>query len=417
MKSWNKMFNYIINIKHRYEQQYGYQYELFQDICLKLGEHKLLNDIKITENDDPSGHFILLKYSLLNGMDDIFQEGHMYREARSLVINLTKEEIVLCPFQKFFNINEIPETNINYVEKLISQADLVEFSDKLDGNMQQYRWYDNHIVYSGSSALSIEKSYQLKRGLDIFNSNIGYLNLIKAHPEYTYIFECILNDGLHIVQYKNESLKLIGARNVNDGSTITYAEVEYLGNLFHIPTTKIDNIDFENALNNLDKYQANEKEGWVIYIRANDNEYRYKLKCNDYVKIHHILDYMNSTNVVIKAIADNYYDDLISKVPAIYRERVSKYCNTIREFLLKKNLMIDAYYNKVKDIQDMKDFAKYVNQFPKSIRGYLYMKKKEKDFNLLKQNIISTTPKYIKYYEIEDFLNEYKEYMNELNNY
>ena len=40
-----------------------------------------------------------------------------YRECRSVVIDIEKECIVLCPFSKFFNINELEETSIENIQK------------------------------------------------------------------------------------------------------------------------------------------------------------------------------------------------------------------------------------------------------------------------------------------------------------
>ena len=54
---------------------------------------------------------------------DLFTNPHsIYREGRSLVINLNTEEIVLCPFRKFFNIDEIEETSMSIVQEQMKTA-------------------------------------------------------------------------------------------------------------------------------------------------------------------------------------------------------------------------------------------------------------------------------------------------------
>ena len=63
------------------------------------------------------------------------------------------EEIVVAPFRKFFNINEIPETSLDVVTKEIQAADLVEITNKLDGSMVSVRWYDGQIFLAGTGCI------------------------------------------------------------------------------------------------------------------------------------------------------------------------------------------------------------------------------------------------------------------------
>lgn len=101
-----------------------------------------------------------------------------------MVIDLEKECIVLAPFAKFFNINELEETNLENVQKRISKAKNVEFSDKLDGSMQSARWYDGRIVMAGSQALDPKASWRLQDGYRMINSLPGYGELLRKYNKY-----------------------------------------------------------------------------------------------------------------------------------------------------------------------------------------------------------------------------------------
>ena len=168
---WNSCHQYLIEQWHQMNHSLSFK-EQFHDSNVSITEY-------INEHKD---HLILVHYLINCG--ELKNSDSKYREARSLVIDLNTEEIVLCPFQKFFNINEIEETQLSTVLSHISSASLVEITDKLDGSMQSYRWYKDHLVYSGSTALDINKSFQLQEGLSYFKDN--YIQLCKDNEDYTF---------------------------------------------------------------------------------------------------------------------------------------------------------------------------------------------------------------------------------------
>ena len=69
----------------------------------------------------------------------------IYRTMRSIVINIDTLEVVTYPFDKFFNLDEMEETNINTIREFIKKAKSIEISDKLDGSMACVRYYNNSI--------------------------------------------------------------------------------------------------------------------------------------------------------------------------------------------------------------------------------------------------------------------------------
>lgn len=85
------------------------QYSEFEDLlsCLELNQYKNL---------------LLLRYGRYsniydgeteNSGEDLWERyDGFYRECRSIVIDVVNDCIVLCPFRKFFNINELEETSL-----------------------------------------------------------------------------------------------------------------------------------------------------------------------------------------------------------------------------------------------------------------------------------------------------------------
>ena len=412
MYTWNDMYNFIMSIKHNCNDKTASLYAM----CRYTDNNDFLSDVNLTELDTDLGHLVLIKYNLLNGMTDIYTNPNsIYREGRSLVINLTTEEIVLCPFRKFFNINEIPETSMKVVAEQIKSAKQIEFSDKLDGSMQQYRWYKNRIVYSGSSSLSIDNSPQLKEGVGMFFSNDHYTQLCKDYPDWTFLFECITESDKHIVNYSANSLSLIGARNVFDGKMMTYHEIVNLAKTYHIPSTTLESTSLNELINKKSSFKACEKEGWVINIINHDGSMnKYKFKCDDYVAIHHLLDQLSSHNTVIKALQNETYDDLIAQVPAEYRDRVDETASIVRKYMKLHNEIISYYYDKVKDITSNKEFALAVNNcVDDNFKKFMFMKRKNQSINVLNKLQGAGSSGHVSFEYIKNFIEKYENMYNE----
>ena len=75
---------------------------------------------------------------------------------------------------------------------------------------------------------------------------------------------------------------------------------------------------FEEILEDVKTIKSDEQEGFVVNIDG----HMIKVKGDDYVQIHRVLSKISSINLIIESVAENKIDDLISKVPAAYRERV-----------------------------------------------------------------------------------------------
>lgn len=415
MYSWNVMFNYLMNIKHEYNKLFDdFNSVSFRDVCEKI-DPEFSQKIIITETDSPHGRLVLVKYNIYADLSDMRNNPNsIFREGRSLVINIDTDEIVLCPFRKFFNIDEIPETNMSNVIEKIQNSDLVEFSDKLDGSFQQFRWYKNSIVYSGSSALNANLSQQLREGVKIFKSDSNYTELCKNNRDYTFIFECILQSDPHIVNYNGDSLRLIGARNVFNGENLFYKDIINLAEQYKLPHTTMESTTLKKLISQKDKFQSNEKEGWVINVVNQNKSTFYKFKCDNYVNIHHVLEAISSHNVIIRALADGTYDDIISQVPIGYKQRVEDVANRLRYFVTIKSCIINFYFNKIKQYKNQKEFALAAKTtVPKDFVKYMFMKYHQQNIFLLKKQFKDQI-QYIKMDEVENFIKQNEEFYKSL---
>ena len=160
--------------------------------------------------------------------------------------------------------------------------------------------------------------------------------------------------------------------------------------------TDIHNESLEDVLANLDTYKSNEAEGVVLYIDG----FMVKVKYNDYAQVHRLLSMISAPNLIIEAVADNWIDDLISKVPEVYRWRVEILVNLLYEYIQKQNKIVQDYFIDI--VVNMGDWTNNTKEFmlkveetvPKQYRAYVRNKWLNRENNWLKTQITSDTPHY-----------------------
>lgn len=394
--SWNPVLNKFIEIKNEYIKKIGYITYYYTDgytdkseTCLErwveqlngiepFNSYKEYEEILSCLELNQFGTMLLIRYGRYSNIYDgeIEASGEdfwdkyngFYRECRSVVIDVEKDYLVLTPFSKFFNINELEETNIDKIQDRINKAKTVEFSDKLDGSMQSARWYGNKIIMSGSQAINPDNSWRLEDGYKMINSFSGYKDMLTKYPEYTFIFEYISLKDAHVVKYtkEQEGLYLIGIRNTINGEEYDYNTVIGIARVFNIPTTKIFDKSIQQVMDELDSKPSSEAEGFVINIDG----YKVKIKYNDYVHIHKALSKLSSINLIIRNIADDTYDDLLAKLPLAYHEQVKKVAKIVVEYIKNTEQLIREYFIEAPK-SDKKEFMLYVsNNVPREYQGY-----------------------------------------------
>lgn len=380
MYEWNKPFQLIMKIKHDYQSKFDDGCMIFDEWIKRLNNDEYNNFIEPLQINQHK-NLILIRYGLAEMQRGMWEdENSIYRQCRSLVIDLENEEIVVSPFKKFFNLNEVEENKLERILGEIEVANLVEITDKLDGSMQSCRYYNDEFMMFGSMALDEENSWRLQDGKSMLSDN--HKRMIKDLDRCTFVFEYISVKDAHVVSYNKESegLYLIGIINVDTGKESSYADVKEVADDYGIKMTEIENRTLEEILELSKTLKSNEKEGWVLNIDG----HRVKLKCDDYVSIHRILDHVSSPNVVIQAIADDKFDDLISKIPDNNRARIIEISNKIFNYLKESNKYIDEMYARCYN-EDKKEFMIAVeNLVDKKFRGFIRAKYLGQEVNLLK---------------------------------
>lgn len=381
--SWNPVLDLVIKIKQDYIKKFNDNERRFEVWLEKLNKdeyNEIFECLQMNQHED----ILLIRYGLAEMQKGMWEdENSIYRECRSVVIDLRNECLVITPFKKFFNLDEVKENKLDVVLERIKKAKIVEIVDKLDGSMQCARWYNDDIFMSGSMAIEISNSWRLQDGVSMLTRN--HKRMIKENPDYTFIFEYISIKDAHVVLYNKdqEGLYLIGIRDVNTGIQLNYRDIKGFSERYNVHMAKIENIKLEDVLKNMKILKSNEKEGWILNI---DGHF-IKIKCDDYVHLHRLLDKFSSVNVIIENIAEDRIDDMLSKVPDTYKDRITQISDKIINWKNETLKNIDRYYD-LAPKTSIKEFMIWVdNEVPSDIKGYVRNKYKGIKFNVLKRKV------------------------------
>ena len=369
MTRWNKMYDMFLKVKKSYIESGGDPNKPFEEWVKHLDDNVFNGIFSIIQINEHQNR-VLFRYGI-DAMKPAFwnEADSLYRFARSTVIDKMTNELLLSPFQKFFNLNEIEETETHNVSNRIKYGHSFGIMDKLDGSMISARYTQNQIIMSGSQGLDIKKSYRLGIAYDLLTCN--QKAMLMENPNYTFVFELIHPEDLHLVDYseKDQGLYLLGYVDMWDGREATVQDVIDLEKRYGVLISQPENLEFEELLSLKSKFKSNQKEGWVINIDG----YKVKLKCDDYVELHRTFDLKGLENIVLKKLAENTFDDFISAIPKHYKLKAETLANEIilitkrvEDEVLKYTKFLESSSTDKTTFMVLKDTV-----VPKELRGYV----------------------------------------------
>ena len=411
-KSWNPFLNLVIELKKRCkEKNIPLTYErdkiVLNKTCInrwleKLNDNEMnayFSGIKLWENQDNEVVAHYNDYFTFHYDDEEQTEGSyedffkvfdgLYMECRGITIDPENEEIVCCPYRKFFNLDENEMTKYDDILFKIKNAKNVEFTDKKDGSLITASFYNGKIRVSGSSCNEPTVSIVIKNSINYIDKNKNYQDMIKDYPDYTFIFEHIFPViDTHVVKYEENGLYLTGIRNKKTGEEYMYEFTKSIANKYNIPITEIIHSNLSDILNSLDSKESTEAEGFVMNIDG----YKVKIKYNDYVLVHKLLFAIKDNGTegfsykkLFEIINDNQFDDLISKIPENYKETLIEIHDEIIHKLKVIENSIDFWYNKLIDRNlSVKENMIRLEILPKELLGRVRSKYLNKPILILK---------------------------------
>lgn len=249
-------------------------------------------------------------------------------KARGLYINVPKEKVVARAYEKFFNINERPETKLDMLEYRLEFPVTAYVKENGFLGIISYNEEDDSLFITTKSAPDGIYASWLKDMLHkkISSEAIDKMKLFSKEHNVSFVFECVdMTNDPHIIEYPEDELFLLDiVYNELEFKKFKYTEVVEMANelglkhktLSHVIKNWSDFFDWYYQVTDEDyEYDGRKIEGFVI---EDANGYMVKLKLHYYNfwkfmrSISHEAigrGYINSkrTSALTSALANQYY--------------------------------------------------------------------------------------------------------------
>lgn len=238
------------------------------------------------------------------------------RECRGLIFDETEPNAPLSrPYQKFFNLGEVPEEEPHFRDKPHV------ILEKLDGSMIRPLLRDNRIIF-GTKAGPTDVSQQVDAWAASRPDLIEWARFW-VDSGYTPIFEWCSRKMRIVIDYPIDRLVLTGIRNTRTGAYVPYREMREAALGGGVDVVQVFDFDtgdraaFEKYVRGLQ-----DTEGFVV--RFHDG-YMLKIKADAYLKVHKTLDLLRSNRTMIRLIVGGELDDAKSRLRPIDVQSVNDF--------------------------------------------------------------------------------------------
>ena len=300
----------------------------------------VLRTISYTQKDN----LLLLKYS-----KTIWNTGwhNLAKQCRGKVINLNTKEIVAYPFNKFFNLNEVEDTDLNKIQSLLDGADYISVTDKKDGSAIIVTNYNGEIIVNTNGEFNND---QVKWAKKLFVEKYSYF--YNNIPEgYTFVFELIHPENRIVLDYGNEQkLYLLAVRDLSNLRLLRYNNLVKIANQFYLDIT--ESFEFTNLDDFIDKTvneTKNIREGWVFRVIKGKEDIMFKLKYQEYFRLSRIKS-IPSLKKIYTLLQMGTLDDVLSVSESSIKDTVMTEVQMLFDYIEKfkgyVNEQVDFYCEK-----------------------------------------------------------------------
>lgn len=234
---------------------------------------------------------------------------------RGLIVD-ADDVIVARPFPKFFNVEELPRSDIIFSKPFTVTEKLDGSLGILYGHTRGYLLEDMAIATRGSFA-----SDQALKATEILKTKYVGTNLFFPMIHYTYLFEIIYPENRIVVDYGDtEDLMLLAVRETHTGIEVPVNEENRYGWPGPIVTTfaadlKAKGFHKQNWIKQFGLVEDGTQEGLVFAFNNQGHTVRAKMKLDEYKRLHRLVTQVTTKTIWESLKAGDSFDELLDKVP------------------------------------------------------------------------------------------------------
>lgn len=203
--------------------------------------------------------------------------------ARGLFINNKTNDIIARGYNKFFNINEMPETNVSVLKSSLDYP--VNVYEKYNGFLALISYHEDGLFFCSKTSANSGKyvDYIKEVFFSLKNSTKKKVEEYLRNNPVTMIFECInLKDNSHpIIQDRNRLVLLdIVSNEYLDYKAKDYEEVKDIAEDFGLEYKKL--VATCNSFDEVDKFLSYDEENLEGFVLADRKNFMFKYKTPTY---------------------------------------------------------------------------------------------------------------------------------------
>ena len=203
------------------------------------------------------------------------------REARGIIIDVKKCEVLCWPFDKFGNWFE------SYAAKI--DMSMATAQEKIDGSLVKLWWHDGEWHWSTMNTIDAKDAKVPHTGKTFYDLIQDALAKTKFNLDNfigsgsTHMFELVSPYTQVVVRHEETKLYYLGSRDISSGKESIYRQLK---RVFDMPESYPVS-DMAEIIEKAEQLDGHEHEGFVV-VDANFN--RVKVKSPEYVRIHHTMN-------------------------------------------------------------------------------------------------------------------------------
>jgi RNA ligase len=284
---------------------------------------------------------------------------------RGLITEDITERILIQPFNKFFNYEELIGK-----EQIPTKGDYVYVQEKMDGSLGILFYYNGWVMATRGSFTSD----QAIKGLEIVKSKYFLDSWMK---EYAYLVEIIYPENRIVVDYGKAERVVFLSAVLNEGYRWdpcddtelhwTTANAIFKANGIKqkdiVKTEQHFNFS-EDLYRKLKDLNSENSEGFVL--RYQPGNFRMKIKFEEYVRLHRIVTGVSTTTIWETLSTDGSFDEILANTP----DEFNNWIRATRDELEKAFKSIEDEYHWIFNVilrsagaKERKEFAELAKQY------------------------------------------------------
>lgn len=251
--------------------------------------NQLIEQGFIQKNKHPEHDLYIYNYTQLAQFEKEWNE--LTLACRGLILD-NEYTIIARPFAKFFNLGE---PDCQELPNLV-----FEVYDKMDGSLGILYWIDTIPFIASRGSFTSEQA--LKATKMLHNQYAGSIS--KLEKNKTYLFEIIYPENRIVLDYGNkEELVLLAVIETQTGAEFPLEDIGF---------PIVQRYDGIKDIMILKELEEENREGFVVKF---SNNYRVKIKFEEYLRLHRIVTQVSSINIWEYLQTGHTFEEILERVP------------------------------------------------------------------------------------------------------